>query len=103
MQKHIKAIQFLRVVGIIEGISYLILLLISMPLKYIYKNPTPVLINGWIHGVLFTILAAAILYAWILRKWKFNRACIAGLASLIPLGTFWFDKSLKAELATLKL
>lgn len=102
MQKHKKALQFLRAVGIVEGISYLVLLLISMPLKYIYKNPTPVLINGWIHGVLFTLLALAIIYVWIIRKWKFSRAFIAGVASLIPLGTFWFDKSLKQELKSLK-
>jgi integral membrane protein len=98
MQTHIKAIQFLRIIGIIEGISYLVLLCISMPMKYIYGNAKPVLINGWIHGVLFSILAVAIVYVWILRKWKFKKAFVAGLASLIPLGTFWFDKQLKQEI-----
>lgn len=73
-----------------------------MPMKYIYNNPQPVLINGWVHGVLFTILAVAILYVWIIRKWQFKRAFIAGLASLIPLGTFWFDRSLIQEIKQIK-
>lgn len=98
MKKQKQALQFLRIIGIIEGISYLVLLLISMPIKYIYQNPTPVKVNGWIHGILFTILAFAILYVWINRKWKFKRAFVAGIASLVPLGTFWFDKYLKAEI-----
>lgn len=95
--KEIKALQQLRLIGIIEGVSYLVLLFISMPLKYIYKFPKPVIVNGWIHGVLFVLLAAAIIYVWIIRKWPFKRAFVAGLASIIPFGTFWFDKSLKKE------
>jgi integral membrane protein len=97
MTKEIKALQQLRWIGIIEGVSYLVLLFISMPLKYIFKLPKPVIINGWIHGFLFVLLAVAILYVWILRKWPFKRAFVAGVASLLPFGTFWFDKSLKKE------
>jgi integral membrane protein len=97
MTKEIKALQQLRWIGIIEGVSYLVLLFISMPLKYVFKLPKPVIINGWIHGFLFVLLAVAILYVWILRKWPFKRAFTAGIASLVPFGTFWFDKSLKKE------
>ncbi|MBL7764563.1 MAG: DUF3817 domain-containing protein [Chitinophagaceae bacterium] len=102
MQKHILALQQLRWIGIAEGISYIILLCVSMPLKYIFDFPQAVIVNGWIHGALFVILALAILRVWILRKWPFSRALTAGIASLLPFGTFWFDKKLKLEQQSLK-
>jgi integral membrane protein len=102
MNKQIDAIKHLRIIGIAEGISYLVLLFICMPLKYIFKLDMPVKINGWIHGVLFVLLAIAIIRVWVLRKWPFKRAFTAGVASLLPFGTFWFDKSLKIEQQTLQ-
>jgi integral membrane protein len=50
-----------------------------------------------VHGFLFVLLAIAILKTWVLCKWPFKRALIAGIASLVPFGTFWFDKSLQKE------
>ncbi len=97
MDKQLIAIRQLRHIGIIEGISYLVLLFISMPLKYIYKLPQAVLINGWIHGFFFVLFAVAVLRVWKLRRWPFKRAFTAGISSIIPFGTFWFDKHLKEE------
>jgi integral membrane protein len=45
----------LRIIGFIEGVSFLILLLIAMPLKYYFDLPMAVKITGWIHGVLFPL------------------------------------------------
>ena len=98
MKNSIQALQHLRIIGILEGISYLVLLFISMPLKYIYKLPQFVIVNGWVHGFLFVLFAIAVLRVWIVRKWAFKKAFIAGLASLVPFGTFWFDKQLKQEI-----
>ncbi|MDQ4141426.1 MAG: DUF3817 domain-containing protein [Bacteroidota bacterium] len=86
-----------RVVGIIEGISYLILLGIAMPLKYWAGIPEVVKIVGWAHGVLFVLFGLALLHVWVARRWSFGRALLAFLASLIPFGTFIFDRSLKRE------
>ncbi|MDQ3290757.1 MAG: DUF3817 domain-containing protein [Bacteroidota bacterium] len=86
-----------RVVGIIEGISYLILLGIAMPLKYWAGIPEMVKIVGWAHGVLFVLFGVALLNVWIARRWSFGRAVLAFLASLVPFGTFIFDRSLKRE------
>lgn len=97
MNSKINSIKQVRFVGIVEGISYLVLLFVSMPLKYIFKFPQAVIVNGWVHGFLFVLLALVILKAWIVCKWTFARAFTAGIASLIPFGTFWFDKSLKKE------
>jgi integral membrane protein len=97
MNKDFRIIRQLRVIGLIEGVSYIVLLFISMPIKYLFKMPMPVLINGYIHGFLFIVLAITIVVAWVVRKWKFKRALIAGIASLIPFGTFWFDSTLREE------
>lgn len=97
-----KALQQLRIIGLIEGISYLVLLFISMPLKYFANFPEAVKVNGWIHGVLFVLLGLAVINVWIKQRWPFKRAFIAGIASLLPFGTFWFDKSLKEEQNKLK-
>lgn len=95
MQK--KLIRNLRYSGIIEGISFLILLLIAMPLKYIFDKPQFVLVFGWIHGALFVTYAYFVVHAWTLRKWVFKKAFKVGIAAIIPLGTFYIDKELKKE------
>lgn len=76
----------------IEGISYLLLLLIAMPLKYLAGIPELVKWVGWAHGVLFVAYGAALLWIWQNEKWSFGKAFLAGVASLVPAGTFWFEK-----------
>jgi integral membrane protein len=95
MQK--KLLRNLRYSGIIEGISFLVLLLIAMPLKYIFHKPEFVLVFGWIHGALFVTYAYFVIRAWVVRKWTFKKAFRIGIASVIPLGTFFTDKEIKKE------
>jgi len=87
----------LRYTGIAEGISFLILLLIAMPLKYIFHKPEFVLVFGWIHGALFVTYGYFVIRAWAVRKWSFKKAFRIGIASVIPMGTFYTDKEIKAE------
>ena len=92
-----KKIEWLRKAGIAEGISFLVLLGIAMPLKYILKQPMTVTVVGWIHGILFI---AFLFLAW---EYKTDRNkslkwfVLAFLAAIIPTGTFFFDKKLKEE------
>jgi integral membrane protein len=95
------AVTALRVVGIIEGLSYIVLLAICMPLKYIFKMPKPVMINGWLHGVLFVTYGVLLLMVWYQQKWKFSKFLAGGVTSLIPFGTFWFDKKIAENKASL--
>jgi integral membrane protein len=95
MQK--KLIRNLRYSGIVEGISFLVLLLIAMPLKYVFHKPGFVLVFGWVHGALFVTYAYFVIRTWTVRKWKFNKAFRVGIAAIIPLGTFYIDKELKRE------
>jgi integral membrane protein len=95
MQK--KLLRNLRYSGIVEGISFLVLLLFAMPMKYIFHKPEFVLVIGWIHGALFVTYAYFVIRAWIVRKWTFKKAFRIGIASIIPLGTFYTDKEIKQE------
>lgn len=78
--------------GHFEGVSYLVLLLIAMPLKYIWKMEDAVFWTGLVHGVLF--IGFMVLLALLFFKWKvpFNQCFKAGLLSLVPFGTFFLKK-----------
>jgi integral membrane protein len=92
-----KKLYWLRKIGIAEGMSFLTLLCIAMPLKYIFKQPMGVTITGWIHGILFV---AFLSLAWEFksdRKKNLKWFAMAFVAAIIPTGTFWFDKKLKEE------
>ena len=88
------SIRNLRIVGILEGISYLVLLAIAMPLKYAYGMPEVVKYTGWAHGVLFMAYIPAVFLAKKSMNWNFIWTMFALAASLIPFGTFLLDKHL---------
>lgn len=85
-------LQNLRWVGRLEGVSFLLLLLIAMPVKYLLGRPEAVRVVGMLHGVLFIALVALLTYA--ARKWQWPKKQLwLGYASaFLPLGTFWFEK-----------
>ncbi len=87
----------LRAIGIAEGISFLLLLGIAMPLKYIADQPAAVTYVGWAHGVLFVLYCLALLLAWIDRRWDFGKAVLLFVASLVPFGPFVAERHLKNE------
>jgi integral membrane protein len=90
-----------RMVGIAEGISFLVLLLIAMPLKYFFNFPEAVKVMGWVHGALFvTFIYFAFEVMGSLKK-SFLWLLKAFAAAFIPLGTFIFDRQLKKEEALL--
>ena len=86
-----------RHIGVMEGVSYLILLLIAMPLKYLAGIPWAVKYMGWAHGVLFVSFGFFLIRVWIKYKWSFGKTTMAFVASLLPFGTFVLDKRLKKE------
>ena len=87
----------LRLIGIAEGLSMLVLLGIAMPLKYLANLPEAVKITGWIHGVLFVAFMVAVLVMYYERNWPFKKVVIAFIAAFLPFGTFVFDAQLKKE------
>lgn len=86
-----------RMTGIAEGVSFLILLLVAMPLKYIFHIPEAVKIFGWAHGVLFiTFLYFAFEVMGTFKK-SIGWFAKAFVAAIIPTGTFIFDRQLRKE------
>lgn len=93
MQKN--PVSLLRVVSLAEGISYLVLLGIAMPLKYGANLPEAVRIVGAIHGGLFVVFCFALLRATLAARWPFSRAGLVFIASLIPFAPLWLDRRMK--------
>ena len=87
----------LRLVGLLEGFSFLILLGIAMPLKYIWGQPLAVRVVGMIHGVLFIWFSGVLLNAKDAAGWDLMKAGGVLIAALIPFGPFVIDGSLKRE------
>lgn len=89
---------WLRYVALMEGVSWLLLLFIAMPVKYMMDNPYPVKVIGMGHGVLFIAFVA--LLTLVLRQKAISNAMGAKvfIASLIPFGTFMVDGKLKRDI-----
>lgn len=86
-----KLLTFFRVVAFLEGVSYILLLFIATPIKYISDNPEYVKMLGMPHGLLFmAYVVLAILIAGEL-KWDKKTLAIVLLAAIIPFGTFYID------------
>jgi integral membrane protein len=86
----------LRIVAFIEGVSYLILLFVAMPLKYLYGQPAMVKSVGMAHGVLFVAFAVALVLAAFQHRWGFVKILKIFVSSLVPFGTFVADKWIRA-------
>jgi len=84
-----------RLIGLIEGLSYLTLLFLAMPMKYMMGEPIYVKIVGMIHGMLFIIFVLAQASLSAKYKFKIRENAIFFIASLIPFGTFFTDSKLK--------
>ena len=93
------ALNHLRLVALLEGTSFLVLLFIAMPLKYLADLPLAVRIVGSVHGGLFLLFLVALYRAASARDWPWRRSLIAFVASVVPFGTFVFDGSLRREIA----
>jgi integral membrane protein len=87
----------LRVIAFIEGISYLLLLGVAMPLKYFAGMPEAVKTAGWIHGALFMLYLFSVAEVTFRRSLSVTLAFGALVASLIPFGTFALDARLRRE------
>ena len=97
-----KTFQTFRTIAKIEGVSFLVLLLIAMPLKYLADMPLAVRIAGSLHGIFFI---AFLIWMYLVHdqygkniKWMFR----SFLASIIPFGTFVMDKTWKKEQSEVK-
>lgn len=79
-----------KVISYAEGISFLVLILIAMPLKYMADLPEAVKYVGWIHGILFIAYIAAAVNRRMEKGWDWFVSAMALLAALLPFGPFLF-------------
>jgi integral membrane protein len=88
------SIYSLRLLGNIEGISYLLLLGIAMPMKYFFGFPMAVKIVGMAHGVLFIAYCLLLALQMKANKWNLLFGIYLFVATLVPFGTFVTDRKL---------
>ena len=89
----------LRAIALVEGVSYLLLLWVAMPLKYFAGFPEAVKAVGWAHGLLFVLYLMAVAEVTVARRWRFTRILGAFVAALVPFGTFVLDARLRREVS----
>lgn len=80
----------LRITGILEGLSW-IALLVTMMLKYVYNMPEPNMLVGRIHGFLFIGYVILVLLVAMDKKWGNKTTFWCIVASFLPFGTFVAD------------
>ena len=91
-----QAVNAFRWTALAEAVSYLILLGIAMPLKYIWQMPMAVKLTGSIHGGLFVLFCVTLWLAMQKAAWPLGRAAMLFIASLLPLVPFWLDRRVKS-------
>ena len=87
----------LRLASILDGISYLILLGIAMPLKYLADMPLAVRVVGSLHGFLFLTLCACLLEVLMRKRLSVGWCVIVFVCALFPFAPFFLDRKLKAK------
>jgi len=83
--------RLVRAASLIEGLSYLLLLGIAMPLKYAWGYPLAVQIAGSLHGGLFVVLLLAVGAALIRGRIRVHEGFMVMALSLVPFGAFFLE------------
>ena len=96
-------IRVFRMIALAEGISFLTLLFIAMPIKYVMGMPEVVRVVGTMHGVLFLLYVGLLAMLHVRQRWSFSFSLYALLASMIPFGTFMLDKQLRKKEVLIKV
>lgn len=85
-------IKSFKVIAILEGISFLAILFVTMPLKYLFQMPYPNQVVGMAHGFLFLIYIVLAFLVKAELKWNLKTLLIVLACSIIPFGTFWMER-----------
>lgn len=85
----------LRAIGLLEATSFLLLLCVAMPLKYVWAMPLPVKVTGWAHGVLFIAFVLSIPAALRQAGWTWRHGALLFVSALLPAGPLLLDSRLR--------
>ena len=81
--------------SLLEGASFILLMGVAMPLKYLFTMPQAVQVLGWVHGALFIALCFLAVVSVLCGKLNFGHGGMIFLAALLPCGPFLLDKYLR--------
>lgn len=87
-------LKIFRIIAFLEGLSYVLLLFIASPIKYLNNDPSYVKMLGMPHGLLFMGYIALAIVLRTDNQWIKNNFFIVLMASVIPFGTFVVEKKL---------
>lgn len=87
-----KLLPVFRILAVLEGVSYILLLFIAVPIKYLSDDPQYVKLLGMPHGILFMAYVVMAVLISTDMKWPSRTLWIVLIASVIPFGTFYIDK-----------
>ena len=91
-QKSARSIKRFRIIAWLEGISFLAILFISMPLKYFFEEPWLNKQLGMAHGLLFVLYVVLAIELKTILQWPMKKTVIALGASVVPFGTFFINE-----------
>ncbi len=81
-----------RIVGLLEGVSYLLLMTLGLYYKYALNDPSYVKLLGMPHGLFFMLYVVLAIVMKSMMNWDSKTLVIVFLGSIIPMGTFYVDK-----------
>lgn len=97
MNPVLSALARYRVMAWIVGVMLLVLVLVAMPLKYVWHDETLVAIVGPLHGFLYFIYLLVSLDLAIRAKFSPLRALVVLLAGTIPFVSFIVEHSVTKQ------
>ncbi len=89
----------LRVLGFLEGVSWLVLLFVAVPMKYIGHDPSLVKAIGPVHGFLFVLFVLYTIWVGNEQNWKLGTTLKILLGSIVPFGTFYIDRKILSHVS----
>ncbi len=87
-----RTVKSFRVISTLEAISFLVLLGIAMPLKYIWHMPQMVQMVGMAHGILFVLYVGGAIYMFKKLNWTYTDLFIVVMCSVLPFGPFYVER-----------
>lgn len=99
LSQDVDALARLRLVGLVEGVTLILLMFVAVPLKRMAGVTEATAVMGLVHGVVFIAYAVALIEVIVARQLRGADAWKAALACLLPFGTFVNDRRLRRMLA----
>jgi integral membrane protein len=91
------ALRNYRIAAWVTGIGLLVLVLVAMPLKYIFGQPQLVAVVGVTHGFLYMIYIVCTLLLAERCRWKPLDALLILIAGTVPVASFVAERRVTAR------